>query len=359
MSSSLSTWGGVKPSEDYTWDGTTKDQSWYNEAPEATSYALSKPEEFAGLATLVRGGESFSGKTIILTHDIDLDGYDWTTIGTGNRDTMQDEGDNTGSFQGTFDGGNHVISGLTIDVVTGNADDGTGVGFFGTTNDATIKNIIFENANVSADTNTVGIAVGYAQNTSIENVVIRNSSVSGAEGTGAIAGRVYLTEPGTYTIAGNKSIGNEVHAVSSYNAGGLIGAINNANNNATITVSKNLVDMSNGGFVRAYTENVGGMIGNTAKRGNDAYQGNRIIIADTDNQIVIDRATDKGRQLMGILYGNGSSYVTEEDGNTALIEGNEITITAQRVNNVYTGNNWLAGSAEETGKPVDNTYPTT
>ena len=77
--------------EDYIWDGSTSDLSWYAENPNASTYSLSTPEEFAGLAALVRGGNSLAGKTITLANDIDLGGHNWTTIGTGNRSEMEDE----------------------------------------------------------------------------------------------------------------------------------------------------------------------------------------------------------------------------------------------------------------------------
>ena len=57
------------------------DVSWYNESD--LNLEINTAEEFAGLAQLVIGGESFADKTISLTSNLDLDGHLWTPIGTG------------------------------------------------------------------------------------------------------------------------------------------------------------------------------------------------------------------------------------------------------------------------------------
>ena len=101
------------------WNGTV-DTDWYTNGPEADgAYHISTAAELAGLAQLVNEGNTFDGNTIKLTQDITLnenvltesgelsdDGSNfkqWTAIGT------LDE-----SFQGSFDGQNHTISGIYI-----------------------------------------------------------------------------------------------------------------------------------------------------------------------------------------------------------------------------------------------------
>ena len=68
-------------------------------------YEISTAEQLAGLAKLVNGGNNFSGKTIKLTADIDLNNQAWTPIGNG---------DNSFAFFGTFDGDGYTISGLNV-----------------------------------------------------------------------------------------------------------------------------------------------------------------------------------------------------------------------------------------------------
>jgi len=124
------------------------DTSWYD--PAATELTISSAEQLAGLAAIVNGGDAtmsasaaaspivddFNGKTIKLTSDIDLNGLAWTPI--GNWDNV---------FAGTFDGQGYTISNLYICDTDENT--GSGVGFFGVAQNATIKNIKFHNVDVT------------------------------------------------------------------------------------------------------------------------------------------------------------------------------------------------------------------
>lgn len=122
------------------------DISWYD--PAKTELTISSAEQLAGLAAIVNGGdatmsanaaaspsvETFAGKTITLTSDIDLANLAWTPIGSWNN-----------PFEGTFDGQGYTISNLFI-----NAPEGEGIGFFGVTQNATIKNVTLNNVDVEA-----------------------------------------------------------------------------------------------------------------------------------------------------------------------------------------------------------------
>ena len=342
---------GTTEREDYTWDGSTADIDWYTASPDAPSYMLSTPEEFAGLASLVQGGNSMKDKTIILTNDIDLGGYDWQTIGKADRDTMEGDtdtpADNTGSFQGTFDGSGHTISGLSITVETDIEDDGTGIGFFGATNGATIKNVTFDGANIVSGTNTTGVAVGYAQNTTIQDVIVSNSKVTSSEGAGAIAGRVYLTEAGNYEITANKSIGNIITTDTSYNAGGLIGCIYNKNSASRLKMTANTVDMTEGGSVTSQTSPAGGIVGtitlNLSTEGNE-FSENQVKLNALSQINIIEKATDASC-YMGLMFGNSSNLVyAEDDNNTVVYNGVTTQLSATRSGATMSGNNFITGS---------------
>jgi flagellin-like hook-associated protein FlgL len=75
-----------------------------------TKIGIGNAETLAKLAELVNSGTTCSGKTILLTEDIDLsayqDGAGWTPI--GNTDTSSK------NFAGTFDGQGHKITNLKI-----------------------------------------------------------------------------------------------------------------------------------------------------------------------------------------------------------------------------------------------------
>lgn len=109
----------------------TKDDfvsAWYGDGS-ATKYTIRSAEELAHLATLVNGGNDFSGKTVTLARDIDLGGVcgegikNWTPIGNISN-----------KFQGTFNGDGHAVEGLYI-------DGGLRQGLFGVSA-GTVKNLI-------------------------------------------------------------------------------------------------------------------------------------------------------------------------------------------------------------------------
>lgn len=71
-------------------------------------YEISTAEQLAGLAKLVNGGNNFSGKTIVLTADIDLNNQAWTPIGNENGFDAEL------AFSGTFNGDGYTVSGLNV-----------------------------------------------------------------------------------------------------------------------------------------------------------------------------------------------------------------------------------------------------
>lgn len=114
-------------------------------------------------------GNSFSGKTVKLGADINLNGIAWTPIGAANTPAY---------FQGTFDGQGHTIYGLNVD----NSVDGymySTSGLFGwiDAGAATIKNVNISGATVKGS-HWVGGVVGYMTGT-IENCHVTNSTIAG------------------------------------------------------------------------------------------------------------------------------------------------------------------------------------
>ena len=97
------------------WDGSV-DTSWYS--AEAKTFEISTPAQLAGLAAIVSGEatgistDSFKGKTVKLTADLDLGGVK-AANGTWSGPCWKPIGKNYGNaFSGTFLGGGHKISNL-------------------------------------------------------------------------------------------------------------------------------------------------------------------------------------------------------------------------------------------------------
>lgn len=80
----------------------TPDTAWYSE--EETQFTLSDPRQLAGLASLVNEGNTFAGKTVKLSANLNFAGWQWIPIG------------NTADhpFLGTFDGQNRTLSNITV-----------------------------------------------------------------------------------------------------------------------------------------------------------------------------------------------------------------------------------------------------
>ena len=109
------------------------DISWYTDNPEAEEYDLWDAADLAGLAYLVNNdkeyfnsSESNNGKIVRLRAPVDMSAHYWEPIGTFRVDGITDV---SPCFFGTFDGGNHAISGIVV------KNDGTDksvyAGFFG------------------------------------------------------------------------------------------------------------------------------------------------------------------------------------------------------------------------------------
>ena len=117
------------------WDGTSVDTSWYNDTDSA--FSISTPEQLAGLARLVNGGNTFEGKTITLTAAINLGGHGWTPIGSGDIFNPTQ----AKPFSGVFDGGGYSIVGLSI---TREEYGETPAALFGYVRAAALKNLYVE-----------------------------------------------------------------------------------------------------------------------------------------------------------------------------------------------------------------------
>ena len=136
------------------------------------SYTVTSADGLMNVAELVNGGKS--DINITLDTDIDLTGKDWTPIGT----------DYDNSYKGTFDGGGHTITGLTV---TTNDEY---VGLFGYLNRAgTVKNVVMEGVQITSNQiygGYIGGVAGYSWGT-IENCSV-SGSVSGTVYVGGVVG---------------------------------------------------------------------------------------------------------------------------------------------------------------------------
>ena len=135
------------------------------------SYTVTSADGLMNVAELVNGGKT--DINITLDKNIDLTGKGWTPIGTSF--------DN--SYKGTFDGGGHTITGLTV------TTNDQFVGLFGYLNRVgTVKNVVMEGIQITSNHmfGCTGGVVGYSWGT-IENCSV-SGSVSGTDCVGGVVG---------------------------------------------------------------------------------------------------------------------------------------------------------------------------
>ena len=171
------------------------------------SYTVTSADGLMNVAELVNGGKT--DINITLDKNIDLTGKDWTPIGTSF--------DN--SYTGTFDGGGHTITGLTV---TTNDKYAGLFGYIG--NAGTVKNVVMEGVLITSNNGSsqAGGVAGFSRGT------IENCSVSGS-----VSGTVYVGG-----VVGAQWGGSITGCSSSATVKGMVdvgGVAGQTNSNATMT----------------------------------------------------------------------------------------------------------------------------
>ena len=200
------------------------------------NYTVTSAEGLKNIAKLVNEQWNL-GINITLTSDIDLSGIDWTPIGI----------DYNHQYTGTFDGGDHTITGLTV--TTSDQYAGLFGNLSGTVKDVTLKDVKIESDN---GVGYAGGVAGWSFGGKIENCSV-SGSVSGSGMNGNAGGVVGSQYKGSITGCSSSAT---VNAGST--AGGVAGATNNG---ATLTAcyATGSVSVENNTTSAAYA---GGVVGN-------------------------------------------------------------------------------------------------
>lgn len=206
---------------------------------------LSTPAELALIAKQVNEGtNTFAGKTITLTDDLDLGNVAWTPIGLNS--------DSPNRFAGTFDGQGHTISNLNVSYTEPVYQS---AGLFGSLNQGTIKNVVVEHASVtlqsggSSSDNGAGIIAGAIYPSGlIDNCTVKDATIVSNRYAGAMAGYAYgsMTNNTVDGLTINLNLGNDL--TTNDKAGGIVGYMGegsykltgNKVTNANITASRNI-----------------------------------------------------------------------------------------------------------------------
>jgi hypothetical protein len=251
-------WIPGDPDDGSFWNGMT-DTTWYDES--AAEFWLQGGGQLAGLAEIVNGTavgidqDDFTGKTIHLLNDINLNSLPWTPIG-GGETTITFEytspvngfkdasltnviDDESYSFNGTFNGNAKAITGFRID-----ATDGL-QGFFGYLGEQGIVNRLTINGTLRTTTSwdAVGGLVGFNRGLIDHCTVQVNVLATTAYNVGGVAGfNDGRTGNGIIQYTANQ--GNvhgyvKVGGITGQNAGFIKSCYNVGNVNGTNASSKN------------------------------------------------------------------------------------------------------------------------
>ena len=291
-------------------------------------YIITKAEELAWFRDQVNSGQySICAKIADNVEVIDmstvchaadksqnLEEKSWVPI--GNKNIVK--------YRGTFDGNGKTITNLYINASQTSQNN---MGLFGYTYQSTIKNLTFENANVTNTQSNTGILVGKAgYGSTLQNIKIsKTCQIKGGNYTGGIAGELdgnayncvnYATVQGIKSVGGlfgrYSRKGNSITACANYGnvtassdmVGGLVGYYS----------SGTIQDCANYGDVKG-TYRVAGMAGfvSEGKVQNVFSYGN---VSATDNT-----------QEVGMAFGYSSKGVTE--GMVAYYSGAKLTVNSQ------------------------------
>ena len=176
MTESYADWYRVK-------DGSTGHSVFVNGDDVINTIKIGTLAELLAFANDVNvNGNGYSGKTVVLTADIDLGNMEWAPVGqTGGNGVAT-------YFRGRFDGKGHTISNLKI---TNNAyDEGKNyaAGFFGFVDagDANIVNLTIDGANVNGH-HWTGVIAGYLTG-NISGCTVKNATVNCTHANGDACG---------------------------------------------------------------------------------------------------------------------------------------------------------------------------
>ena len=197
---------------------------------------IDSEEDLAWVISLVNGengqtADDFSGKTVIVKTDLNMEEHTWVPIGTTNT-----------NFKGTFEGNGHVIEGLISSL------NRTDLGMFGIADGATIQNVVAK-ASFDGVANNIGTIAGTLKSGVISNVEAAGELTGDDQYAKTIGGVVGDLQGGSVhsAFAVNTVKGQNAETV----IGGLVGinAGNLFNSYANVTLDADNTASTLGGLV--------------------------------------------------------------------------------------------------------------
>lgn len=227
--------------EKKTWTGASN-TSWYN--AQKTSFFLTAPEDLAGLAELVNGGNSFENKDISLLVDMDMANETWIPIGVTEQNV----------FKGNLYGNGVTISNLNLQPYSTSPY----VGLLGVSY-GEVKDLVLEGTSTmeSVDNNILNVgsfcAMNYGQISGCRNRVVLNVDMpsSTESKTMVYLGGIVSVNNGTVSDCENyaelKAVNANTRETDYIHLGGICAA-----NSGTVSDCENISNLTaTNGVVRA------------------------------------------------------------------------------------------------------------
>ena len=316
-----------------TWNGDSATAAELTAATDDTNQVVTVESGrlLAALAEAVNDGSDYAGYTIKLTKNIDLNGKEWTPIGTKGTSNV---------FKGTFDGDGRTIKNLKI-------SSGDCVAFFGAVENATVKNLTVE-GNVNGK-NAAGIVARVVGGATIENCVNRATINASDKAAGIVMYAQGSSSSDQYGLLSSDCVIKNCKNYGAVNAnniaaGGIYGWSSDVSGKLKIT------DCENNGVVTAT---------NTAQAGGIAGNCRVITVENCVNNGTVTSAASAG----GIVGKNDTKASTITScKNTATVVGAEYktggiagTFIGEIKNSSTTGNDVLVGTLGTTTTKDVNT----
>lgn len=207
--------------------GSASQTGWYDDS--IHTYYIGTISAFKAFRDYVNGGKTFSGKTVYLTDDMDLN-PGWTAPGdtskavSGEPEEWTPIGDKDNKFQGIFNGQKYTIKGVYVD------KNASYVGLFGNAESATICNFNITNSyfkQSGTDYHWTGSAIGNLGKGGLVSYIYSDAViVSQGRQIGGIVGRADATVEECWFKGEIKA----TRGSTSIFAGGIVGASNNSAN---------------------------------------------------------------------------------------------------------------------------------
>ena len=302
--------------------------------PTATDgvYQIGTVAELVWFAKQVNGGNSaIKG---VLTGDIDLNGLNWTPVGTSSN-----------KFAGSFDGAGHTIKNLSIDYATAKSGERVYLGLFGNVEgakdtyavirDLTVEGSVRAASSYSVYTGYVGGVIGNGKYLTLTGVIARvtvtaDTNVGKVCSVGGLAGTLL-----NCTMA---NCGNECAVSGVQNVGGLVGwfygdTMTGCYNTGSVTGTAlgvggitgyakkaAITNVYNTGAASTTKNQVGGLIGVMENSTlTNAYSTGKITVSETGGDAV-GAAVGWAETLSNVFYLEGTAATGVGKGGTAEVK---------------------------------------